>query len=240
MIKAVFFDLDDTLLDIDLSSFLRKYSTRIIDLTSQIGSTSFIKTALGFGTGLMAMSSNHDGDVERTNEDIFCEWVYKFSGVPMQDPQIAPAYEEFYRTCVPLLKGSARPQVGGREALEAVLKMGIKPVLMTNPTFPALVTQERMRWAEIDDIPFEFVTTYENCRRCKPFPMYYADACARLGISPQECIMVGNDSRYDIVHPSLGLRTYYMGTERRYKTYKPTWRGELKHLPHLLEQLNTW
>ena len=40
--------------------------------------------------------------------------------------------------------------------------MGYKVVLATNPIFPAIATESRMRWAGLAPEDFDYYTTYEN------------------------------------------------------------------------------
>jgi FMN phosphatase YigB (HAD superfamily) len=88
--------------------------------------------------------------------------------------------------------------------------MGLRLVLATNPLFPALATHSRVRWAGLETGDFELITTYENARRCKPNPQYYLDILDQLGLSPEECLMVGNDVGEDMVAQKLGMQVFLL------------------------------
>ena len=77
------------------------------------------------------------------------------------------------------------------------------PILATNPLFPAVATESRIRWAGLVPEDFLLYTTYENSRHCKPNPDYYWDIMNNLGAKPEECIMVGNDFDEDIFNHSV-------------------------------------
>ena len=86
--------------------------------------------------------------------------------------------------------------------------MGYTLALATNPIFPAIATETRMRWAGLDQGDFVLYTTYENSSYCKPNPAYYRQVLQKLGAHPQECLMVGNDAEEDLVAESLGMKVF--------------------------------
>ena len=87
---------------------------------------------------------------------------------------------------------------------------GYRLVLATNPIFPAIATESRIRWAGLEPKDFEFYTTYENSGYCKPNPDYYREILNRLQVSPGECLMVGNDVTEDMVAETLGMKVFLL------------------------------
>ena len=88
---------------------------------------------------------------------------------------------------------------------------GVRIVLATNPIFPAVATESRMKWAGLSPADFELYTTYENSRYCKPNPEYYKEIFAKLGCEGSDCIMVGNDVEEDMVPASaLGAKVFLL------------------------------
>ncbi len=67
-----------------------------------------------------------------------------------------------------------------------------------------------MRWAGLDPADFEYLTSYENSRYCKPNPAYYTEICEKLRLSPSDCIMVGNDAREDLAARKAGLDVFLL------------------------------
>ena len=57
---------------------------------------------------------------------------------------------------------------------------------------------------------FELVTTYENIGLSKPNPAYYAEILARLGVQPEDCLMVGNDVTEDGAAMKIGLNVFFL------------------------------
>ena len=83
-------------------------------------------------------------------------------------------------------------------------------MLATNPLFPAVATESRIRWAGLQKEDFELVTTYENSKHCKPNPDYYRDIIEEIGVRPEECLMVGNDVNEDMIAESLGMKVFLL------------------------------
>ena len=83
-------------------------------------------------------------------------------------------------------------------------------MLATNPLFPAIATESRIRWAGLNKDDFELYTTYENSCFCKPNLDYYREILSRLGLQPEECLMVGNDVGDDMVARELGMQVFLL------------------------------
>ena len=98
---------------------------------------------------------------------------------------------------------AARPREGAHEAIEAVLNRGMRIALLTNPSFSRACIECRMAGATWLDMPFELVTTWENSTRCKPCSGYYLEALGKLGLAPEETLMVGNDPKRDFPSPAI-------------------------------------
>ena len=88
--------------------------------------------------------------------------------------------------------------------------MGYRVVLATNPIFPAIATQSRIRWTGLEPEDFEFITTYENSSYSKPNPRYYEEVLEKIGCTPAECLMVGNDVTEDGAAKKLGIDVFFL------------------------------
>lgn len=52
---------------------------------------------------------------------------------------------------------------------------------------------------------FRLITAYANSCHCKPNPAYYQDILDALGLSPENCLMVGNDANEDLAARTVGI-----------------------------------
>ena len=95
-------------------------------------------------------------------------------------------------------------------AVNSAKEMGLRVALATNPIFSAVATESRIRWAGLEPKDFELYTTYENIGFCKPNPDYYREIAKRLGVQPEECLMVGNDVAEDMVAKEIGMQVFLL------------------------------
>ncbi len=59
-----------------------------------------------------------------------------------------------------------------REVVQKLFDLGLRVVIATNPIFPKDIMYERLRWAEVEDLPFDLVTSYEDSHYAKPNPPF--------------------------------------------------------------------
>lgn len=232
--RGVLFDLDGTLLDIDLGAFIDRYFHALAEWTSPLLSpdVSLDDFLRAVHAGTRAMMAHHPG---RTNREVFAEQLRDRIGLDLDAAW--PAYERFYHDIFPRLGECAKPVPGARQAVETALELGSSVVIATNPIFPLVAVQARLAWAGLDDLPFAGITSYEQMTACKPHPAYFREAAALAGLAPQECIMVGDDRYLDMAASDVGMRTFYVGTSA-----DMGWadlRGDLTDLAGLLPRLIT-
>ena len=124
--------------------------------------------------------------------------------------QDIPLFDAFYREEFQQAKAFCGQNPKSREMVTACKKAGYPVVLATNPIFPAVATESRIRWAGLEPEDFEFYTTYENSTHCKPNSAYYQDILTRSQIKPEECLMVGNDTTEDLAAATLGISVFLL------------------------------
>jgi HAD superfamily hydrolase (TIGR01549 family) len=96
------------------------------------------------------------------------------------------------------------------DLIKAVKDKGLRVALATNPLFPSTATEQRIAWAGLSPKDFELFTTYENSHFCKPNTNYYLEIMEKLGVKPEECLMVGNDVGEDMIVESLGSQVFLL------------------------------
>ncbi len=204
MIKAVLFDLDGTLLPMDQDAMIEHYMRLLAEYMAPHGyePKRLIKTVWE-GTG--AMMGNDTG---RTNEAVFWDLFRKKYG-PRVDGDM-PLFEEFYATTFGQVRTSCGFNPEAAEVIGWLKERDTRRILATQPLFPKIATLQRIRWAGLDPADFEWMTSYENSRHCKPDVRYYQDILDEAGLKPEECIMVGNDAREDMVAEKLGMRVFLL------------------------------
>lgn len=147
-------------------------------------------------------------DGKQTNEKVFWDGFIKVYGE--NSLKNTPHFDEYYKTVFPTLKVFSGYNPAARETVYRLKAADIRVILATNPVFPAAATRERIRWAGLEYTDFEFCTTYENSCRCKPLKEYYEDVLKNAGVTPEECVMVGNDVSDDMPAEKMGMKVFLL------------------------------
>ena len=203
-IQTVLFDLDGTLLPMDQDIFVKSYLGRIAKAMALHGyDPDKLVKAIWSGTDAMVRN-----DGSRLNEAVFWDTFAGFFGAPT--PQELALFDAFYREGFPAVQESCGFTPRAKEVLNKVKALGLQAVLATNPIFPAAATHQRVQWAGLQTSDFLHITTYENASFCKPNPDYYREILHKLGLAPEECLMVGNDATEDMVAETLGMQVFLL------------------------------
>ena len=204
MIKVVLFDLDGSLLPMDQDVFIKTYFGMLVKKIAPCGySPELLVDTIWKGT--VDMVGNNG---EKTNECRF--WDRFTSAFGEESLKDLPLFDEFYEKDFDKVSSSCGFDPSAATAVSEIKKMGYRVALATNPVFPMAATERRIKWAGLSKDDFELVTTYENSRFCKPNLDYYRDIVSVLGVSPEECLMVGNDVGEDMITEKLGMKVFLL------------------------------
>jgi len=229
--SAVLFDLDGTMLEVDVEGFFQTYFQSVAAwVAPHLTPDRFIPRLM---ESTQRMINNLDPGL--TNQQAFMQGF--FDGLDVPQETLMPVFDAYYREEFPKLARFARPAEGARELVEAVLESGRRAVVATSPVFPRAAILERLRWAGIDHVEFALVTTYENMHFCKPHPDYYIEIAEHLGCPPAECLMVGNDVEEDLPAQDVGMTVYLVEPNiihRGKRPCRPDHRGPLAGVAELL------
>ena len=204
MLKMILFDLDGTLLPMDQEVFTKDYFKR---LAAKLLPHGYQADQLvdGIWAGTAAMVKN-DGTC--TNEEAFWRrFVQIFGEKALADK---PIFDEYYRVEFQQVAEVCGCSAEAKDTIEELKKRGYRIALATNPIFPAIATESRIRWAGLEPEEFELYTTYENTCYCKPNPDYYRDLLQRLDCQAEECLMIGNDVEEDMIAESIGMKVFLL------------------------------
>ncbi len=202
MYKALLFDLDGTLLPMDLNVFVKAYFHAVTHKFAHLLQPDKLVRDILQGTAMMV----RDCDRSRTNMEVF--WSYFMTEVDIPAQVMEPMFTEFYEREFTALRQATYPNPLARPMMEGLFNKGFQVAIATNPVFPEQAIRERLRWLEIDDLPYALVTTYENTHFCKPNIQYYSEVLELLGLAAGECLMIGNDVEEDLIAGNLGIKTF--------------------------------
>ena len=230
--QAILFDLDGTLLESNMETFLPPYFSRLAARVAHIAPAKTFTAHLLAATEFMLAN-----DGRATNQEVFAAAFFPFAG--HSRAELEPIFEDFYARDFPGLREYTRRKPEARTVVQLALTLGYKAAIATNPLFPETAIRQRMAWAGVDDIPFDWVTTYENSCFCKPNLRYFDAIAGQLGLSAEACLVVG-DEAMDMVAARAGFATFLVpgaATALSPDIPEPTYRGSLADLADLLETL---
>lgn len=201
MRKAVFFDLDGTLLPLDMEGFLNAYYTQIkkSGLYKLLGKNG----EKAFGKAVYAMLANNG---RALNRDVFFETLRSLTNADLA--KVKDWTDKFYAREFLHLKSCANPSGDAISAVMLLKRKGYRLILATNPLFPPFATCKRIEWAGLSPGDFEYISHYENSHYCKPSQEYFKEILDVSGLSADECYFIGNDVRDDMACIKLGFEGF--------------------------------
>ena len=207
MIKAVLFDLDDTLLGNHMDKFLPSYFALLSQYASRyLEPKRFLQEMLA-STEEMMQNTN----TAVSNREAFWATFQRRTGL---DPvELEPFFDTFYRDQFPKLQAVTRRHPIASQLVQACFDARLKVVIATNPLFPSSAIEQRLSWAgiPIEQYDYDLVTTYANMHAAKPNQAYYQEILARIDCDPQNALMVGDNWENDIVPTAvMGCFTYWI------------------------------
>lgn len=202
MIKNIFYDLDGTLLPMDMDVFIKAYFAGLVKKMIPYGyDKDKLPEAVWAGTKAMVMN-----DGKKTNEEVFWDFFIKYVNVKESDRAI---FEDFYKNEFDLVQEYCGYNEKVPELIKKVKEMGFNQVLATNPLFPDIATMKRVSWAGLSTDDFETFTHYSNAHYCKPNPKYYEELLDKLSYKAEETLMIGNDVEEDMIPASaIGMKVF--------------------------------
>ncbi len=206
MSLTLLLDLDDTLLDTRMPTFIPAYFGALSEyLSAQVPPDKMLEHLMA-GTRQMLRNT----DPTRTLREAFDAAFFEPLGIPRQALQ--PLIDGFYEERFPSLQSqTGGPRPGAAEVVHWALSQGYTLVIATNPLFPLRAIEHRLTWAGLSprSFPFALISSYETFHFTKSHPAYYAECLARLGWPEGPALMVGDDEEGDIrMAQQAGLTAY--------------------------------
>lgn len=200
--KAIFFDLDGTLLPMDMDEFMSQYMRAIEEhISVRKGNVELFHE--GLNKGIHAMAAD---DSQNTNEFIF--WESFFSHVLEDKKTWMACLEEFYERKFGEIGKKLAPNPSAARVVQILEDKGYPLVLTTMPMFPRRAIEWRCAWAGLDHRVFSRITSFENSTSVKPKLSYYRENLRACNLAPDEVLMVGNNTKEDLACLELGMDAY--------------------------------
>lgn len=224
-IEAVLFDLDGTLIDIDLKKFIPGYLRLLSESVSHLAPPKKVISKL-----LKASEAVNNNDGTQTNDSIFANVFFPLEGHTREE--IQPYFDKFYETKFVELKKFTNKKKNARSVVKKVFKKNLKVVIATTPVLPLTAIKQRLDWAGVGDFDYTLITHIENSRANKPNLLYYKEIIEYLNLPPEHCLMVGDETK-DMVAANLGCQTLFVESSNSDLTQdmpNPSFKGNLEEI----------
>lgn len=200
--NAIFFDLDGTLLPMDVEVFLIRYFATLTESAMAFGyeADRFVH-AVRVSIGAMA---HHEPKI--SNADAFWRCFEKEWGQISEREE--SFFDYFYEEKFGGIGSGLGPNPVAARVINALVEKGYPLYLTTMPFFPRVAVEWRLRWAGVDPAAFDHITVYDNSTSCKPHLSYYQENIERIGIDPSTILMVGNNTEEDLAAMGLGMDVF--------------------------------
>lgn len=198
MKKTIFFDLDGTLLPMDQEKFIQSYFSRLARKMAGVIDPKQLVEVIWKGTAAMVTN-----DGQKTNEEVFWQVFDRETGLDHRD--LEADFIDYYTVEFNEAVEACSPTPLAAEIVRILKEKGYSIILATNPIFPRIATENRIRWAGLNAADFEWITTFEVCHYGKPNPLYFQEIVERMQLNASECIMIGNDVKEDLPARTLGM-----------------------------------
>lgn len=228
-IKAILFDLDGTLLEVNLKKFIPEYLKLLASSVSHL-----VKQSKFISKLMIASQAIDKNNGNKTNEEIFAETFFPLIGFAREE--IEPYFDKFYKEDFPKLREYTRRKPAARKVMETVFEKGYDVVIATTPLLPETAIRQRLEWGGLADFPYKLITTLENTRANKSNLLYYKLILEIINHPAEACMMIGDEDK-DMAAAKLGIYTFLVqssNTELDPSTPEPNYRGTLGDLNLLI------
>ncbi len=210
MSKAIFlFDLDDTLLDNDIQSFLGSYLKALSGHVHQVKAELLIRELM-VGTAHMLANQNP----AKTLEEAFDEHFYPAIGI--SKPSLRATLDDFYTRVFAELHHLTNPRPQAVALVQRARSEGFSIGIATNPLFPRKAILHRLNWAGLsaEQISYLIIPDYSTFHFAKPNPAFFAELLGQLGYPQEPVVMIGNSLEDDILPAAeIGLPSFWLTGE---------------------------
>ncbi len=230
--KAFLFDLDGTLIDLPPKTFYIDYIRYCYPHFKDVFSNED-----EFRNALLSsiQETVYHTDGKRNAIEIFIDIFAPKAG--LDEKETLKRFMEFYNGDFDNLKRFVRSYPISSKLIILIKTLKRKAVLATNPVFPRIATEKRIKWGKLEPQWFDYITVGENSYYVKPQEKYYTNILREIGVDARYAVMIGNDYEKDTAAKKVGITTIMVDTHqegKENKTCEPDFESSLKEIYNAL------
>jgi len=199
--NTIIFDLDGTLLPMDLHKFIELYNIAIGESFADLADPEVMVKGLWSATKHTIVSNDLKPNIETFFEDFS-------KRVPGKEEDFINRFEHFYENGFSKVQESTSVSPEIVKAIRILKEKGYRLIIATNPMFPLRANHIRIGWAGLDVNDFDYISNFELNTLCKPKLEFYQQVIDHNNLDIKKSLMVGNDVQEDLVVTNLGMKTY--------------------------------
>jgi len=205
MIKALLFDLDNVLLDYEVSG--EEFDLKGLEIAAERFAHLMPPEKFTECYFQAELAVKRNINPSQTNDDVFSEEFCRRAGYPQE--VLKPLSDEFWAKDYDRLRIYTRAKLEARRIMEKLFAQGYEIVIATDPVGPLVARLHQLEWAEVGHFNYKLVTALENMHFCKPHTEYYEEILDKIGHRAEECMMIGDDIKNDIEPAAkVGMKTF--------------------------------
>lgn len=205
--KTILFDLDGTLLPMDVNKFMYLYSQSITQAFHD-----FEKPDELFKHVMSSVHRTVINDEHRKNKDVFFEDFEK--RVSGSLTSFIDRFDRFYDHEFSHVQASTQVSQEIVDSISILKAKGYQLIIATNPIFPMKANEHRIRWAGLNSHDFDYITCFEENHYCKPNLKFFEEIMTINHLNAKDVLMVGNDVQEDLIVKRLGVSTYLINDHK--------------------------
>lgn len=186
MLKAVLFDLDGSLLQMNEPKFVAKFA-HLVNLKFANKGYDYDEISQVFWKAVERVYKN---DGSKLNIDVFWDHLVEHYGEDVLKEK--STVEEYYNNEFKDVKTEFYPNPIAKEIVKFVNENNLLCILATQPIFPLIGVINRMDFVGLEESDFTYITNMENSKFTKANPKYYKDLLEKFNLKDDEVIMFGN------------------------------------------------
>jgi FMN phosphatase YigB (HAD superfamily) len=206
-------DLDDTLIDNKMDTFIPAYLGALGKQFAPYTDTRNLGRVMMAATEKMFLNNRPDRSLKETFDPAF------YPPLGITEDEVREDLNHFYEEVFPTLRTVTQSRPESIPLIETALQRGWQIAIATNPLFPLAAILHRLTWAGIPNkkYPYAIVPSYETFHFAKPNPAFYAELLGRFGWPRGPILMVGNDPDHDIqAAQRMGIPTFWISNGMPY------------------------
>jgi len=229
--QVLLLDIDGTLCHMDKDLFVKKYVTDMSkNFTYLIPAEQFLPQVIKS----TAFTIAHPNPTQTWLEVFLPHFCQAFG---LNPDGLTERFIDYYATGFIKFRSMVTPFAAAKKLIKTARDKGWRLGISSNCQMPRIGIMERIRWCGLDPEDFEFIPGMEFMHYCKPNPWFFREIAHQMAVDPRLCLVVGNDPEEDMNAFSVGMKTFFVGTELTPEQKKQvSYQGNLGDLIALLEK----